>query len=97
MKHLKLFEDFRKIETMFELNAEARKYKQTKPLPQTGHARIEDQFEILLWIKSLKEEKFDPMNNLNSFKNVRFVYWFTSKVDSETIKKYALRDFIPVS
>ena len=35
------------------------------------------------------------MNSLNSFKNVKFVSWFTNKVDSKAIKKYALRDFIP--
>lgn len=95
MKHIKLFEDFRKAETAFELNADARMYKLKKPLPITGHAHIKDQFEILLWIRALEDAKYDAMNRLSSFKNIEFVSWFTTKVENKGIRKYALRDFIP--
>ena len=75
MKYVKLFEDFRKAETRYELNNEVRKYAPIKALPSEGNAFINDQFEVLLWINSLEKTGYKPMNRLESFKEVGFITW----------------------
>ena len=94
MKHLKLFEDFRRAETAYELNDEARKYR-LKPLPTDGNADIKDQFEILYWIKALEDMRFKPLNKLDSFNKIAHISWSTITLDDVKRKRYGLRSDVP--
>jgi hypothetical protein len=95
MKHIKLFEDFTKAETAYELNDEVKKYKLIKPLPPDGNADIKDQFEILCWIKALEDARFKPLNNLHSFNKVAHISWSTITLDDAKRKRYGLRADVP--
>jgi hypothetical protein len=87
MKHVKLFEDFRKAETRYALNNEVRKYAPIKTLPKDGNAFINDQFEALIWINSLEKSGYKPMNRIESFKEVGFIAWSSSQSEMT----YAMR------
>ena len=78
MKHIKLFEDFRKVETRYALNSEVFKYEPKRKLPEEGHAFIHDQFEVLVWINSLDKMGYKPMNRIESFKEVGYIAWAES-------------------